>query len=320
MRFWKRWLASLALFVALIGTAAGVQAEDPPTIAPFTTARVRVEGTVSAQGQVLPIQGEGEIDATKGASRLTIAVLGAAFETIVVDGRTYSRNSRTGRWEYSEGTQAGGFNPARLAPYDLATIRAAGSNFTRVGPETVDGVVTTRWRADADLERLLGLSGSAASGAGLGQTAATMDLWIGDADQRLRRLTLETQGAVGAGTPVPSAAGQSLTLTFSNFDAEVRIIAPAGAVQATPGIPGGIGAIATAPVPTVPVATNIAATRVAAASATIAAVPSRPPGAISSPSSIMIVRLLGVVSLVSIGISALIVLQHRRKRGQTPLQ
>ena len=319
MRFWKRWLASLALFVALIGTAAGAQAEDPPTIAPFTTARVRVEGTVSAQGQVLPIQGEGEIDATKGASRLTIAVLGAAFETIVVDGRTYSRNSLTGRWEYSEGTQARGFNPARLAPYDPATIRAAGSNFTRIGPETVDGVATTRWRADADLERLLGLSGSAASGAGLGQ-AATMDLWIGDTDQRLRRLTVESQGAAGAGTPVPSTAGQSLTLSFSNFDAEVRIIAPAGAVQATPGIPGGLGAIATVPVPTVPIATNIAATRVAAASATIAAVPSRPPGTLSSPNSIMIVRLLGVVSLVSVGISVLIVLQHRRKRGQTPLQ
>ena len=186
-RFWRGYpaaFAALALLAALASVGAGeVRAEDPPAIAPFKTAHVRIEGTVSAQGQVLPVQGEGEIDASKGASRLTIAVLGATFETLVVDGRTYSRNQLSGRWEYTEGAQAGGFNAARLAPYDPATIRAAGRNFARVGPETIAGTATTHWRADTDLNRLIGFGGAAGSGTGQTQTPATMDLWIGDADQ-----------------------------------------------------------------------------------------------------------------------------------------
>lgn len=313
MRRWRVWLVPFALLAALVGGPAGVGAEEPPPIAPFTTARVRIEGTVSAQGQVLPVQGEGEIDATRGASHLTIAVLGAAFETIVVDGRTYSRSSLTGRWEYTDGAQAGGFNPARLAPYDPATIRAAGRNFTRIGPEMVGGVATTHWRADADLDRLLGLGSPAASGAGLGQTAATMDLWIGDADQRLHRLAVETQpGASAPGTP--TAAGQALTLTFDSFDAPVSIIAPPGAVPATPGAFGGAGAavnpVARTPVATAPAAANVVATRNAERSAASAA-----PAATTSTSSLAIVRLLGGVALIVLTLVGLLAIRHRRARA-----
>jgi hypothetical protein len=313
VKHWSYWFVALILVLLSPGASAASALDDPPAIASFNTARVRIEGTVSAQGQVLPVQGEGEIDATRGASRLTLAVLGAAFETIVVDGRTYSRNLVTGRWEYSEGTQAGGFNPARLAPYDPDTIRAAGRNFTRVGPETVGGVATTHWRADADLNLLLGLSGPAASGSGLGQDA-TMDLWIGDADQRLRRLTVEAQGAAPA-SALPGAAAsagptrQSLTLTFDSFDTNVQIIAPPGAVPATPGAFGGAGAVAS-PVTGAPVATR------AAARSTPSAPPSAAPERTTSLSSILIVRALGVVSLSAVGIAILIALRHRRTQTQ----
>jgi hypothetical protein len=306
------WWAAFALALMLPGAVLG--AEDPPTIAPFRTAQVTIEGTVSAQGQVLPIQGVGEIDAANGASHLTVAVLGAAFESIVVDGKSYTRNPLTGRWEYSEGAQAGGFNPARLAPYDPATIRAAGRNFTRVGPETINGIPTTHWRADTDLNLLLGLGSPSASGAGLGQINATMDLWIGDVDQRLHRLAVEALGSASAsavpGTPTTTApARQALTLTFKSFDTEVRIIAPPGAVPATPGAIGGAGIIAS------PVIAAPAATRAIAPSAPAAA-PSAALQTGSSPSSIMIVRILGVVSLTTVGIAALIALQHRRSQAK----
>lgn len=302
------WWAAFALAFLLPGAVLG--AEDPPTIAPFKTARVQIEGTISAQGQVLPIQGVGEIDAANGASHLTIAALGAAFETIVVDGRTYSRNPLSGRWEVTAGAQAGGFNPARLAPYDPETIRAAGRNFTRVGPETINGIATTHWRADTDLNLLLGLGSPAASGAGMGQSNATMDLWIGDADQRLHRLAVEAIGtAPGSAAPgTPAAVGparQALTLNFDQFDTEVRIIAPPGAVPATPGTFGGAG-IAASPVVAAP-----AATRALAPSAPPAA-PSATPRTGSSPSSILIVRILGVVSLTTVGIAMLIAMRHRR--------
>lgn len=304
-------LLAVALLLG-VGTPTPLGAEDPPTIAPFQTARVRIEGTVSAQGQVLPIQGEGEINATTGASRLTIAALGAAFETIVVDGRTYTRNTLTGRWEYSEGTQAGGFNPARLTPYDPATIRAAGSNWTRVGPAAVDGIATTQWRADTNLGTLLGLGVPAASAAGLGGDA-TMTVWLDDSNQRLRRLKVETVASGGAtATPTLATAGQVLTLTFDRFDVEVVIIAPAGAVPATPGILGGAGALPSA-----------AATRVATAGPTAEPprpIPDTPATMRSSPNSLLIVRLLGVVSLTSVAIAGLVVARHRRNRAAPPSQ
>lgn len=304
---WSYWWLALALTLLLPTGVSALALEDPPTIAPFKTARVRIEGTVSAQGQILPIQGEGEIDATRGASHLTIAVLSAAFETIVVDGRTYTHNILTGRWEYTEGTQTNGFNPARLAPYDPATIRAAGRNFTRVGPEAIGGVPATHWRADTDLNLLLGL-GSAAPG-----QAATMDLWIGDADQRLYRLAVEAQ------TAAPSAAGtttaparQALTLTFDKFDADIAIIAPPGAVPGTPGTFGGAGALASPAIGAAVVATRVVAP--SAAPLDTSAAPNR----ISSPASILLVRVLGVVSFAALGIAGLIALRHRRDREQRP--
>src|SRR5262245_35512604 len=280
----------------LPGAAAGAARlqDEPPAIAPFNTAHVSISGTVSAQGQELPVQGDGDIDAARGASHLTIALLGAAFETIVVDGRTYTRNQATGRWEYTEGTQAGGFNPALLAPYDPATIRAAGRNFTRIGTEPIDGSPTTHWRADADLARLINLPPGAGGAAGLGATAATMDLWIGDADNRLRQLSIDSQGTTsGGGTATPGPFRLALVLTFSNFDAPVPILAPPGAVPAaTPGAtPIGGGPIglpigrATATAGAAP-ATTAAPTRVAPASGT------RPAsGGISAPSSVLISRL-----------------------------
>lgn len=310
MKRWSYWWLALALTLLLPTGVSALALEDPPTIAPFKTARVRIEGTVSSQGQILPIQGEGEIDATRGASHLTIAVLSAAFETIVVDGRTYTHNILTGRWEYTEGTQTNGFNPARLAPYDPATIRAAGRNFTRVGPEAIGGVPATHWRADTDLNLLLGLG---TPGTSAGQ-AATMDLWIGDADQRLYRLAVEAQTAApsaAAGTTA-APARQALTLTFDKFDADIAIIAPPGAVPGTPGTFGGAGAPAS---PAIGAA--VAATRVVAPSVAPVGTPLEP-NRISSSASILLVRILGVVSFAALGIAGLIALRHRRSREQRP--
>lgn len=238
----KGWLTLLLACSSLLSALctlplASVQAaEAPPAITPFSTAHVRIEGTISAQGQDLPVQGEGDIDARKGASHLTVALLGATFETIALDGRTYRRSATTGRWEYSEGAATGGFDPARLAPYDPNTIRAAGSNFTRVGTEVITGEPTMHWRADVDLARLLGgIPG--AGGGDVRTTSSTMELWIGAADGRLRRLSLNAQGTV-TNNGATNAFRLALLLTFSKFDQEVAIIAPPGAVPATPAIGG----------------------------------------------------------------------------------
>lgn len=238
----RRFRCSLVLLVAFVALFCGagrevIAREEAPAIAPFSTAHIVIAGTISAAGQELPVQGEGDIDAARGASHLTVGLPGTALETIVVDGRTYSRNVATGRWEYTEGTGANGVNAAQLAPYDPATIRAAGRNFSRVGGETVGGVAATHWRADVDLARLLGLTGGLGL-LGSGGDSAMMDLWIGDADGRLRRLLVTAQGtanpAVGTAGATPAPSRLTMTVTFSNFDQPVSIIAPPGAVPATP--------------------------------------------------------------------------------------
>jgi hypothetical protein len=309
------------VLATLPGSVAGATGllDEAPTIAPFGTAHVRIAGTVYNQGQELPVQGDGDIDATRGASHLTVGVLGAVFETIVLNGRTYTRNLATGRWEYTEGTQAGGFNPALLAPYDPATIRAAGSNFTRIGPEPVDGTPATHWRADADLARLLGIPAGAGT-PGLAATPATMDLWIGDADNRLRRLGIDSRGtAPGTATATSGSPRFTLTLTFSNFDEPVPILAPPGAVPAaTPGAtPAGGGPFG------LPAgrATSTASGGVVA----VAPAPSADPAAAQpsgdgrrAPDSTLLSRVLASTALVILVLVGLLTAWHRRARQVAP--
>jgi hypothetical protein len=254
-------LVALAL-VTHWGETPRASADEAPALTPFKTAHVSISGTIAAQGQQLPVQGEGEIDAAATSSHLTIGLLGATFETVETGGRTYVHSPTTNRWEYTEGDQAGGFNFARLAPYDPATIRAAGRNFTRVGPEGVAGAPTTHWHADVDYARLLGLSGGGQGGFGLATNTATMELWIGDNDHYLHQLSVNAQGRTTDPTGTPNAFQQALTLTFSNFDAPVNITAPAGAVPAgTPAVlagspAAGLAATVLAPTPTfAPIAT-----------------------------------------------------------------
>jgi len=297
----------LGVFLALAcGPLVRVRAADePPLIAPFTTAHIRVEGSISAQGQDRPVLGEGDVDADKGASRLTITLLGATSETIAIAGRTYSRNATTGRWEYTD-SGGGGFDPPRLAIYDPATIRAAGKTFTRVGPETINGEATTHWRTDVDLPALLGgIPG--ADGGTTRLTTSTMNLWLGDGDGRLRQLTLDAQGTATSGTTT-TAYRLALTLSYGKFDTDVAIIAPTGAVAGTPRmgvaatpVVGAIGGASGAvPVPTL-----------------------TPIGEVTSDAGVFsathIVRLVAILSLVVIG-AALVVAVRRggRQQGARP--
>lgn len=288
--------------------------DEAPMITPFATAHLVIAGTVSAQGQELPVQGEGDIDAARGASRLTVALLGAAFETIVVDGRTYNRSGTTGRWEYSEGAGAGGFNAARLAPYDPATIRAAGRNFVRIGPETIDGAATTHWRADADLARLIGVVPGAGP-SGFDSSAATMDLWIGDADGRLRRLVVASEGAAPTASAATGPPRLNLTLTFSNFDQPVPIIAPLGAVPAATPRATAVGT---------PLAVGTPIARASATSVTgrvATPVAPLPNGRLAEATSgrgvisaTVVLRIVSASSIVMVLLAVLLAVRHRQQR------
>jgi hypothetical protein len=288
----------LGVLLALVcGPLVRVRAADaPPTIAPFNSAHVRIEGSISAQGQDRPVQGEGDADAAKGASRLTVTLLGATSETIAIDGRTYTRNATTGRWEYITGGGTS-FDPARLVIYDPTAIRTAGKAFTRVGAETINGEATTHWRADVDLVALLGAI-PGAEGVPVRLTTSTLEIWLADGDGRLRQLALDAQGtAVNNGTT--NAYRLALNLTYGKFDTDVAIIAPTGAVAATPtlganatpvaGVTGGAPSVL--PIPTL--------TPIGEATSDVGLL-----------SATHIVRLVAILSLVVIG--AVVVVAVRR--------
>ncbi len=271
-------------------------ADESPPLAPFASAHVRIEGSISAQGQDRPVQGEGDADAAKGASRLTVTLLGATSETIAIDGRTYSRNATTGRWEYTTGGGAG-FDPARLVIYDPASIRAAGKAFTRVGPETINGEATTHWRTDVDLTSLLGAV-PGASGGTTQLTTSTMNLWLGDGDGRLRQLTLDAQGtATSNGTT--NAYRLALNLIYGKFDTDVAIIAPTGAVAAPP----------TLGVNTTPVAGVAGGVPGAVPVATLTPLGQATSGA-GVLSATNLVRLVAILSLIVIGVVVLVAVRR----------
>jgi len=295
----------LGVLLALVSGPLVRAADEPPTIAPFVSAHVRIAGSISAQGQDRPVQGEGDIDTAKGASRLTVTLLGATAETIAIGGRTYSRNATTGRWEYTDGG-GGGFDPSRLAIADPTAIRAASRAFIRVGAETINGEATTHWRTDVDLVALLGALPGADGGTARLTTSA-MNLWLGDADGRLRQLTLDAQGTATSGSAT-NAYRLALTLTYGKFDTDVAIIAPTGAVAAPPtrgvaatpatGVTGGV--TGASPVPTL--------TPIGEATSDVGVF-----------SATHIVRLVAILSLVVIG-AALTVAVRRggRQQGARP--
>lgn len=294
---------------ALLALACGplaLAADESPPLAPFTTAHVRIEGSLSAQGEDRPVQGEGDIAAGKGASRLTVTLLGATSETIAIAGRTYSRDATSGRWEYTDGG-GGGFDPARLVIADPAKIRAAGKTFTRVGPETINGAATTHWRTDVDLPSLLGAIPGVDGGTAR-LTTSTMNLWLGDGDGRLRQLTLDAQGTATSRTGT-TAYRLALTLTYGKFDTDVAIIAPTGAVAATPALGAG----------TTPVAGVTGGASGAPPVATLT-----PLGEATSDVGLLsathLVRLVAILTLVVIGVAVVVAARRGgRQQGARPV-
>jgi hypothetical protein len=100
------------------------------------------------------------------------------------------------------------------------------ASVTEVGHETLDGVATTHYRADVDVESALTQAGAPASAleavksAGLGDTIP-VDVWVGDDDGYIRKFTISYDAA---------AMGQTLngemTMTLSDYGSDVSVEAP----------------------------------------------------------------------------------------------
>lgn len=100
----------------------------------------------------------------------------------------------------------------------LAMLRATGSQVTKIGPDTVDGLATTHYTATVDPAR------AAKVGKALGMTVsyAPVDVWV-DAQGLVRRLHL-SYTASGSST-LPDSS-MELTETLSRYGEPVNVTVP----------------------------------------------------------------------------------------------
>jgi len=129
------------------------------------------------------------------------------------------------------------------APLDALTyLKAVSGDVQPVGPETVRGEATTRYRATIDPERVVGQLPEALRPAVTATERLPIDLWI-DAQGRLRKLVLVAASdlAPPAGGSPTTAVGEGATVTLELFDFGVPVeveAPPAGQVADVGGLLG----------------------------------------------------------------------------------
>ncbi len=197
---------------------------------------VHVVGTVTAQGQTISLTADGAYtDHTlKGTSADVVVSLPAmgSVEARIVGGIVYLKGAgaligQSGgkTWVKIDLTDAS--NPLgsmlsqitdSVGPGQFSDLLKGLSTVTRIGPETVDGVATTRYQVSVDTSKLgsklgstLGLDPSQLSGAKIPKTIS-YDVWL-DSGSRPVKLSMGT-GEVG------------LDLHFSKWGEPVHVVAP----------------------------------------------------------------------------------------------
>ena len=108
----------------------------------------------------------------------------------------------------------------------LDLLRASGS-VDKVGAEMIDGVATTHYTALIDLQKAGQLAGQGGDALVKRLTAAgapsqiPVDVWIGDGDGLVHKLTINEQLKSGQGE-----VGIAVTLNISDYGTAVNVVAP----------------------------------------------------------------------------------------------
>ncbi len=191
---------------------------------------VHVSGAFGAGGQSLSMTGDmrtGDPDELAMDVQLDIPQLGSGVRMILVDQTVYmnlgqATGNKYARIDLSDPSEplAQQFGPL-LDSADpgrsIAALAEGLEKLDKIGEDRVDGVATTHYRATVDTEAALAASG--VSDTMPSQTAAQLpktfayDLWVGDDDGLIRRLSFDL-------------LGQTSTLTFTGWGEPVQIEAP----------------------------------------------------------------------------------------------
>ena len=253
-------LLVLAIILAARG-AAPVAAQPLPPIATPQSAHLVLSATLSgsdgATGETFEItmRGEGDVDAARRTSRFTYDLVLPAeladpatpmperltVEMVVADGRLYTRDSDKGRWTWV--ALPAGDDAFQLMPDASDWAADWGGDaptFARVGPATLNGAATTHWHATYDLGDLLlaDLIPATPTAAPAPTMTVTVDLWIGDDDAYLHRMTTELRFAGIGEDGQDGSFAMAMVAEYSAFDQPVAIVVPEGAVPAIEGAAG----------------------------------------------------------------------------------
>lgn len=254
-------LLILSLVLAARG-AGSVGAAPLPPIAHPTTAHLVLELAMtgadftSGESYEVTARGEGDLDNARQAMQFsyemqlppdladTDPLFGSTQVAIVlVDGRFYALDPATQQWQWLE-------MPADLPGQQFTPDYAEWSTqyggnsleFTNLGSADVNGAATTHWHAEYDLASmfsgLLGVDPAAEpepSAEPLPTMLVTMDLWIGDADNYVHRASSGMSFTLSDESGLGGSFSYVMTMTYSNFDQPVEIVAPAGAVPIADG-------------------------------------------------------------------------------------
>ena len=251
-------LLTIALAVTSLLAPAPAAAQPPvPQLAEFRSAHVEMTIRLETDAFALsvPAAGDFELDpATRSMRmRLQMTAMGQSFEMIMVGQRVYIRQDPSAPWQYLETRQPDARTVANMVPaQQIANLQRAVA-FRNLGPESVEGVATTKWAIEYDTQQLAdvfmmfpGMTGGqvpnpmtdpAVVAQILRDAKMEAQVWIANDTGYLKRLQIDMQFTVPARTTAgtattsrPQTLRQSIVMTFSRYNESFNIVAPANAV------------------------------------------------------------------------------------------
>ena len=223
-------------------TASQLTSKSITNLTSAKTVHLDGTGAIALKGQggfslafEFKLSGDAELP-SKARMNVQLALMGMAFdvETIMIDGKQYTKDSATGRW--SEGTGESPVNSLMdpLGNVDASLIR----NVVEVDRPEVDGRKTRHLRYEADTTKMIEDMRKSAGTAtqAVSNAVGTGELWIRiDDSQIVRQLVKLSMDVDGLAAVLPAAASNvgkasvemSLDMRFSNHGGAIpQITAP----------------------------------------------------------------------------------------------
>jgi len=232
----------IALGLALGGARAVLAAPGvdhlPKAKAP-SSGKFVLSGSISSEDQTIPINGSGAFSGNDAMIDLTLTAPEGAttgpdkimLSAIALDNKLYFKISGLGaddEWYVADLDELMAGMPGSVVGMpgsltDIDPMLHAAISSKEVGKEDLNGVSTTKYQLDVDLEKLATAVG--APPGELGNSSLTMLLWVGDTDMYVHQFNIMLTSETVSGD-ITFSLSVDLTVTFSDFDVPVTITAP----------------------------------------------------------------------------------------------